>query len=80
VLRCVLLSAKSFKASLHETRVKFYTYFNFLRSKSCKFTEAVLLHLISAHCKPFLLHGMEAVNNGNSELNPLNYIYSKCRL
>lgn len=30
-------------------------------SECCKFSESVLLHLITAHCKPFLLHGMEAV-------------------
>ena len=68
-LGCFLVSAKSFKVSLHEMRVKFYKSFNSLYSKCCKFTEPVLLHLVSAHCKPFLLYGMEAVNLNNSELH-----------
>ena len=38
--------------------------------------EPVLLQLINAHCKPFLLYGMETVNLSNRELNTLNYTYS----
>src|ERR1043165_8591046 len=75
-LGCFLVSAKSFKVSLHEMRVKCYKSFNALYSKCCKFTEPVLLHLVSAHCKPFLLYGMEAVSLSNTELNSLNYTYS----
>jgi len=75
-LCCVLVSAKSYKVSLHEMRVKFYKSFNSLYSKCVKFSEPVLLHLINAHCKPFFLYGMEAVNLSNRELNTLNYTYS----
>src|SRR6218665_3080973 len=75
-LGCVLVSAKSYKVSLHEMRVKFYKSFNSLYSKCVKFSEPVLLHLINAHCKPFFLYGMEAVNLNNRELNTLNYTYS----
>ena len=75
-LGCFLVSAKTFKVSLHEMRVKFYKSFNSLYSKCCKFTEPVLLHLVSTHCKPFLLYGMEAVSLNNSELSTLNYTYS----
>jgi len=50
--------------------------FNSLYSKCYKFSEPVLLHLVSAHCKPFLLCGMEAVSPSNSELNSLEYTYS----
>src|SRR6218665_1387958 len=57
-------------------RVKFYKSFNSLYSKCFKLSEPVLLHLINAHCKPFLLYGMEAVNLGSRELSTLNYTYS----
>jgi len=70
-LGCVLVSAKSFKVSLHEMRVKFYKSFNSLYSKCIKFSEPVLLHLINAHCKLFLPNVMEAVNLSNRELNIL---------
>src|SRR6218665_3282926 len=54
-----IFAAKSFKLSLHEMRIKFYRAFNSLYSKCYKFSEPVLLHLVSSHCKPFLLYGME---------------------
>ena len=56
-LGCVLVSAKSVKVGLHETRIKFFKSFNLLYSKSCKLTEPVLglLHLINTYFKPFLL-------------------------
>src|SRR6218665_121163 len=75
-LRCVLVSGKSFKVNLHGMRVTFYKSFNSLYSKCFKFSEPVLLHLINAHCKPFLLYGTETVNGSNSELNTLNYTCS----
>ena len=61
-LDCFLVAAKSFKLSMHEMRVKFNRAFNSLYSECYKFSESVLLHLVSIHCKPFLLYGMEAVN------------------
>ena len=55
-LGCVLVSAKSFKVSLHEMRVKFYKSFNSLYRKFFKFSELVLMYysilLTKAHCKP----------------------------
>src|SRR6218665_524731 len=57
-------------------RVKFYKSLNSLYSKCFKFSEPVLLHLINARCKPFLLYRMEALNLSNRELNTLNYTYS----
>ena len=75
-LGCFLVAAKSFKISMHEMRVKFYRSFNSLYSKCYRFSEHVLLHLVSAHCKPFLLYGMEAVSPTSSELNSLEHTYS----
>jgi len=75
-LGCFIVSSKSFKISLHEMRVKFYKSFNSLYSKCYKFSEPVLLHLVSTHCKPFLLYGSEAVNLSKTELNSLDYTYS----
>ena len=57
-------------------RVKFYRSFNSLYSKGYKFSEPVLLYLVSAHCKSFILYGMEAISPTNSELNSLEYTYS----
>src|SRR6218665_1286597 len=52
-------------------------YIHYIHAVNCfKFSELVLLHLINAHCKPFLLCGMETFNLTNRELNTLNYVYS----
>ena len=75
-LGCFLVSAKSFKLSMHEMRVKFYRAFNSLYSKCHKFSEHVLLHLVNAHCKPFLLYGLEAISPNKRELSSLEYTYS----
>jgi len=40
-------------------------------NKCYKFSESVLLHLISTHCKPFLLYDMEALSHTKSVLNSL---------
>ena len=56
--------------------IKLYRSFNSLHSKCYKFSEPVLLHLVAAYCKPFLLYGMEAVSPTKSELNYLEYTYS----
>ena len=74
-LACVLMSATSFKVSIHKMRVEFYKSFNSLYSKYFKFSEPVLLRLINAYCKPFLLYGMEAVNISIRELNTLNRLH-----
>jgi len=57
-LGCFIVAAKLFKLSIHEMRIKFYRVFNSLYRKCYKFSESILLHLVSSHCKPFLPYGI----------------------
>ena len=43
-----MVAGKSFKITMHEMRVKFYRSFNSLYSKCPKFSEPVMLQLVSA--------------------------------
>jgi len=48
-----ILSAESFKVSLHSMRVRFFQCFNSIYAKSHSFSEPVVQHLVNVHCKPY---------------------------
>ena len=70
------MASKSIIYTILYIHIKLSRSFNSLHSKCYKFSEPVLLHLVAAYCKPFLLYGMEAVSPTKSELNYLEYTYS----
>ena len=68
-----LLSSKSFKIHIHESKVKFFRAFNGLYHK-CALAkpETVILELVNSYCKPHLLYGIESLNLLKSEINKLS--------
>ena len=77
-----MISAKCFKVSLHQMRVKFVQSFNSIYAKSSHFTEPVIRHLVNANCKPHLLYGSEVIAWNNSELSNIAYAFNSemCRI
>ena len=55
-----LLSARSFKVSLHKMRVRFFQCFNSIYAKSHSFSEPVMQHLVNVHF-PSLLQILPSV-------------------
>jgi len=77
-----VVSAKRFKVSLHQMRVKFFQSFNSIYAKSSHFAEPVIQHLVNANCKPHLLYGSEVIGWNNSELSNIVYAFDSvmCRI
>jgi len=77
-----VISAKCFRVSLHQMRVKFFQSFNSINAKSSHFTEPVIQHLVNANCKPHLLYGSEVIAWNNSELSNIAYAFNSamCRI
>ena len=77
-----VVSAKRFKVSLHETRVKFFQSLDSIYAKSSHCTEPVIQHLVNANCKPHLLYGSEVIGWNNSELSNIVYAFDSamCRI
>ena len=77
-----VVSAKCFKISMHQMRVKFFQSFNSIYARSSHFTEPVIQHLVNANCKPPLLYGSEVIAWNCSELSNIAYAFNSamCRI
>ena len=67
LLDIVVVSAKCFKISMHQMRVKFFQSFNSIYARSSRFTEPVIQHLVSAMC---------TIYNVSLRLLPTVYYYT----
>jgi len=72
-----ILSAKSFKVSLHHMCVRFFQCFNSIYAKSHSFSEPVMQHLVNVHCKPYLLYGADVINWTRSELASISVVFTR---
>lgn len=67
-----LLSKKTLTVDLHYMKSKFYAAFNGLFHQAAKMHDnMIVLHLVSAYCKPYLLYGTECVALTNTQSRSL---------
>ena len=71
-----MVSAKCFKISMHQMRVKLFQSFNLIYARSSHFTEPIIQHLVNANCKPHLLDGSEVTAWNCSELPNIAYAFN----
>ena len=71
-LGVLLRIGRSFGVNLHSTKSHFYSSFNSIFHSSKKFqNEVVILHLISAYCKPYLLYATECLGLSVTQLRSI---------
>jgi len=64
-----IVSAKCFKLSVDQLKVKFYRTFNCIYSRvKAPNSELVMVQLLKSYCLPFLLYASEAVRPSCSRL------------
>jgi hypothetical protein len=76
-LGVTIVAAKVFSCNLHTAKLKFYRSINGILGKIGSSPNiAVTLSLISSHCNPVLLYGMESVHLSTSQMNSLSHPYN----
>ena len=77
-----VVTAKCFKISMHQMRMKFFQSFNSIYARSSHFTEPVIQHLVNTNCKPHLLYGSEVIAWNSSDLSNIAYAFNSamCRI
>ena len=77
-LGIVFESNRRFKISFTDMKCKFYASFNTLYSKLAHIPDLnVTIHLLESISVPILLYALEALNLNKSELNSLEFTFSK---
>ena len=57
-------------------RIRFFQCFNSIYANSHSFSEPVMQHLVSVHCKPYLLYGADVINWTRSELASISVAFN----
>ena len=77
-LGIIIESNRRFKVSFSDMKCKFYASFNALYSKLGHIPDLnVTIHLLESISVPILLYALEALNLNKSELNSLEFIFTK---
>ena len=77
-LSVVLKSAREFKCSFDQAKIKFYRCFNamYCRAKNAS-SELVCVHLLKTICLPVLLYAVEVIQATKSDISMLDHVIDR---